>query len=321
MSGISEWLADRLKTTLLIVCLLLSGCSSLTSLYFYPQTVWIQTPEALGLEYQDVWLAAADGTELHGWWLPGQSPDKHLPGQPLAEDNEQQAASDLVVLFLHGNAENVSSHVRNVEWLPPLGVSVFALDYRGFGASQGEALMPSVLQDVEAAAIWLKTHFPDKKLVVLGQSMGAALAVNFVAAAQDRYQIQALVLDAPFAGFPQIARSALTSTWLGWIFVPFTWLIPADWNPVDKASKITIPTLVMHSPYDQVIPYEQGQAVFQQLGGERCWLDSRGGHIATFSFLTLRQSALSFIEQKKCIGQAAFYRGWALENHYDCANR
>lgn len=300
MSGISERLSNRLKTTLLIACLLLSGCNSLTSLYFYPQTVWIQTPEALGLEYQDVWLTAADGTELHGWWLPGQSQSKHLPGQPLAEDNEQQAVSDLVVLFLHGNAENVSSHVRNVEWLPPLGVGVFALDYRGFGASQGEAIMPSVLQDVEAAAIWLKTHFPDKKLVVLGQSMGAALAVNFVAAAQDQYEIQALVLDAPFAGFPQIARSALTSTWLGWIFVPFTWLIPADWNPADKASKITIPTLVMHSPYDQVIPYEQGQAVFQQLGGERCWLETSGPHITSFNQEKNRLISQLFLKQQSC---------------------
>lgn len=300
MSGISEWLYGHLKTTLLIASLLLSGCSSLTSLYFYPQTVWIQTPEALGLEYQDVWLTAADGTELHGWWLPGQPQSKSSSGQQLVDKNGQQAASDLVVLFLHGNAENVSSHVRNVEWLPPLGVGVFALDYRGFGASQGKAIMPSVLQDVEAAAIWLKAHFPDKKLVVLGQSMGAALAVNFVAAAQEQYAIQALVLDAPFAGFPEVARSAFTSTWLGWIFVPFTWLIPDDWDPVDKASAVTIPTLVMHSPYDQVIPYEQGRAVFTQLAGDRCWLETSGPHITSFNQVKNRLVSQLFMERQSC---------------------
>lgn len=291
MSGISRELFDRHKAALVLLlsCWLLPGCGSLTSLYFYPQTVWIQTPEALGLEYQDVWLSATDGTELHGWWLPGQ-----------AHNNTPQAVSDVVVLFLHGNAENVSSHVRNVEWLPPLGIGVFALDYRGFGASQGEAIMPSVLQDIEAAAAWIRQTYPDKKLVVLVQSIGAALAVSFVAEAQYQYQIQALVLDAPFAGFPQIARSALTSTWLGWILVPFTWLIPDDWDPIDKAQEITIPTLVMHSPYDQVIPYEQGQAVFAQLGGERCWLETSGPHISSFHQDKNRLIGQLFVGRQSC---------------------
>jgi len=271
----------------LAFALLLSGCSSLTSLYFYPQTVWIQTPKALGLEFQDVWLKAADGTELHSWWLP-------------AQPQSEVAVSDTVVLYLHGNAENISSHIRSVEWLPKAGVSLLALDYRGFGASQGQAVMPSVLQDIEAAAIWIKQRHPDKELVVLGQSIGAALAVNFVARAQSRYQIKALLLDAPFTGFPQIARSALTSSWLGWLFVPVTWLIPSDWNPENLAADITIPALVMHSPDDGVIPYEQGEAVYQQLGGESCWLDSKGPHIASFSHDKVRLVSQFFVRQRSC---------------------
>lgn len=291
MSGISELGLSCIRVALLALALLqgllLSGCSSLTSLYFHPQTVWIQTPEALGLDYQDVWLTAVDGTQLHAWWIP-----------PQPEEGFEE--SDSVVLYLHGNAENISSHIRSVDWLPKQGVGLLALDYRGFGASQGQAIMPEVLQDIEAAAIWLRQSQADKQLVVLGQSIGAALAVNFVAAAQQHYQIQALVLDAPFSGFPQIARAAFTRTWLGWLFVPATWLIPSDWNPQDKAAAINIPTLVMHSPEDSVIPYEQGQSVYAQLAGEHCWLESQGPHIGSFFYEEIRLSSQLFIENLSC---------------------
>jgi alpha-beta hydrolase superfamily lysophospholipase len=311
------WAARRvLKWTALVALLLVSGCSSLTSLYFYPQTVWIQTPENLGLSYQDVWLQAADGTQLHAWWIPPQQPltadaaepDKSVsldtgagPGKTAGPAGRSGvAAADSVVLYLHGNAENISSHIRSVDWLPAAGVGVLALDYRGFGASQGRAMMPSVLQDVEAAAAWLQQHQADKHLVVLGQSMGAALAVNFVAAAGPLYGVDALLLDAPFSGFPQVARAALTSSWLGWLFVPGSWLIPSQWNPADLAPQITVPTLVMHSEQDQVIPVQQGRKVFEQLSASRCWLDSRGPHVASFLFEDIRLISQEFILSRDC---------------------
>src|SRR5690554_2785474 len=115
--------------------LLLAGCTSLSSLFFYPQSIWISTPEAANLRYQDVWLDAADGTGLHAWWLPAQreGPD-----------------SNTMLLNLEGNAKNNSWQRYSIYLVPGNGGSGFALDYRGFGASEGKALMPDVLQDIEA---------------------------------------------------------------------------------------------------------------------------------------------------------------------------
>lgn len=284
------WRSVRRVVCLLLLASALSGCAGTSAFFFYPQSVWISTPADFGLAYDDVVLVAHDGTQLHSWWLPAQG---------------DVADSNTMVLYLHGNAENISSHSRSIYWLVREGVSVLALDYRGYGASQGEALMPSVLQDIEAAAAWMRQQYPHKRLVVLGQSIGAALAIDFVAAAQERYDIDALVVDAPFTGFAAVARSALSSNLVGWLIWPLTVFIPSDWDPEKAAGKIRIPVLIMHSPDDQVIPYKQGQKIYEILTHRSgnvpvCWVQSRGPHIATFAEPALRLAALQFIRSGQC---------------------
>lgn len=270
------------KTAMTLCMLALTGCTSLSSLYFYPQQVWIQTPANVGLAYEDVQLNADDGTQLHAWWLPAKQP------------------GEWVVLFLHGNAENISSHFRNVDWLPAQGVSVLALDYRGYGASEGSPVLPAVFMDIEAAAAWLQQHHPEKKLAVLGQSIGAALAVPFVAKAQQRYGIDALILEAPLARYSQVARHALSNSWVGYLLWPATWLLPTGWDPIDYAAHIDVPVLVMHSPDDEVIPYQQGQAVSSALAAPVCWVDSRGPHIGSYLLPEMRVHTLNFLQQNVC---------------------
>lgn len=279
-----------MRFLLLVFSLVLSGCTSLTSLFFYPQKVWISTPEDFQLSYQDIWLTTADNVQLHSWWIPAQNP--------------KQTNTNTMVLYLHGNAENISSHAMSVYWLAREGVDVLALDYRGFGASEGRAMMPAVLQDLEAATAWMRAQHPDKKLVVVAQSIGTALAVNFVATAAAHYQIEALVLDAPFASFGSVARSALSGNVLGWLVWPFTVLVPSQWDPIKSAAAIQIPTLIMHSAEDRVVPYPQGQKLYQTINKHNensCWLESRGRHIASFSHSDLRTATLSFILQSDCL--------------------
>ncbi len=278
------------RLTALISVLALAGCNSVSTLFFYPQSVLIATPQEAALEYRDVWLKAVDGTKLHSWWIPAQG---------------EQPDSNIMVLYVHGNAENISSHSRSIYWLPSQGVSVLALDYRGFGASEGKARLPEVLQDMGAAAAWMKQEYPEKDLVILGQSIGSAIAINFTAQAAEQYKIKALVLDAPLTGFATAARSAMSKNPVGWFIWPFTVLIPSQWDPIKHIEGIDIPVLIIHSPEDQVLPYKYGKKLYnkwqhahprQQL----CWLDSKGPHIMSFAFAELRQATLSFMVNKQC---------------------
>ncbi len=281
------WLC-KLATFVSVVTL--TGCTSLSTLFFYPQKTLISTPQDAGLEFQDIWLKAEDGTKLHAWWIPAQG---------------SEPDSNNMVLYLHGNAENISSHSHSIYWLAKSGVSVLSLDYRGFGASEGKARLPEMLQDLEAAALWMKQQYPNKELIILGQSIGTVLAINFTAQAAEQYQIKALILDAPFTGIAAAARSTLSSNIVGWFIWPFTVLIPSQWDSIKHIENIDLPVLIMHSTDDTIIPYKQGKQLYskwQQAHPEQqlCWLDSKGPHIMSFAFPWLRKATLQFIEQRRC---------------------
>jgi hypothetical protein len=114
-----------------LLALLLAGC--VERMFFYPDSAQYTRPEQFGLRHEDVSITTADGSRLHGWWLPAK-------GQALGS-----------VLHLHGNAANVSNHLPLVAWLPGTGFNVLMLDYRGFGRSEGRPTLDGVVDDAAAA--------------------------------------------------------------------------------------------------------------------------------------------------------------------------
>lgn len=282
----------------------LGGCSSLTGLYFHPQQSWVRTPADLGLDYRDVVLRFRDGVTLHAWWLPEQP---ELSGQDVNDEELARPAvrattETPVVLFLHGNAENVSTHIMSVAWLPRKGIPVLALDYRGFGRSQGHPKLPGVLYDIQAAMDWLEQEMPGRPVVVFGQSIGAALAISYAGSdAGLSSGIAAVVAEAPFDGFGDIARTHMSRSVVGWFVWPFTWLLPSSWDPEDVAGRIRVPVLILHSQDDRIVPQASGREVYDALQAERCWISLRGRHISAMAQPPARDAVEDFIRRMSCV--------------------
>ncbi|WP_431686744.1 alpha/beta hydrolase [Hahella sp. NBU794] len=267
------------KLGLLGALLFLSACSGLL---FYPDKHIYRTPDQAQVRYENIFLDTPDGERLHGWLLHASMP---LRG---------------VVYFLHGNAENISTHCGNVIWLPQQGYDVFCLDYRGFGLSSGKPDMAGALSDVGTGYEWLKTHYSDANtpLFVLGQSIGAVLTINFVGRIPlNDVKPTAVIADAPFSELRDIAREKLAAGWLTWAFqYPFSYMLPANYDPVDYVRNISpIPLLIIHSTSDQVIPYHHGERVFQHAGDPKYFLSTDTPHTATFSIPEYRQVLLNFL--------------------------
>ena len=98
-----------MRLALVALVLALSAC---TPVFFQPTGTIYSSPGIYGIDYQPVEFRAADGTALFAWFMPARG-EAHG-----------------TVLYLHGNAQNISAHFVNVAWMPAAGFNVLAMDYR-----------------------------------------------------------------------------------------------------------------------------------------------------------------------------------------------
>ncbi|WP_263141312.1 alpha/beta fold hydrolase [Pseudomonas sp. RIT-PI-AD] len=269
----------------LMLGLALSACSSLL---FYPQPGQPFTPQRAGLQYRDLYLVAADGTRLHAWWLPAKA----------------GVAVKGTVLHLHGNGGNLAMHLGGSWWLPEQGYQVLMLDYRGYGLSAGEPGLPGVYQDIDAAFAWLDQapETRNRPRVVLGQSLGGALALHYLAEhPQRRQELKALVLDGVPAGYRDVAQYTLGGSWLTWpLQVPLSWLVPDGDSALDAIPRVAgLPMLIYHSLDDAVVPLSNGVRLYQAAPPPRVFQPTRGGHVQTFADPVWREVMLRYLEDPR----------------------
>ncbi|MFJ3487847.1 alpha/beta hydrolase [Pseudomonas sp. NPDC090202] len=260
----------------------LTGCSQLL---FYPERGLPLTPDKAQLAWRDVTLTAADGTKLNGWWLPAK------PGVPVKG----------TVLHLHGNGGNMAWHLSGSWWLPEQGYQVLLLDYRGYGRSEGDPNLPAIYQDIDAAFAWLNQspEVQGKPLVVLGQSIGGAIGVHYLAThPQQRAGVKALVLDGVPASYREVARYTLGTSWLTWPFKrPLSWVIPDSDSAINGIGQLKgTPILLFQSLDDSQVPLQNGISLYQTAPPPRVLQLTRGPHVQTFGDPTWREVMVRYLD-------------------------
>ena len=242
----------------------LAGC---TNIFLQPDRALHFRPEQVGVKWEEAHFKSRDGVELTGLWFPAVK----LP------------AKGVVVQF-HGNGENMTSHFLSVYWLALEGYDVLAFDYRGYGASGGKKSIDGSVADGMAALACARAKAPGLPIVVIGQSLGGALAL----ASLDRdggKDVGALVLDSTFASFRRVARDKLGQLWLTWpLQWPLSFLISDRIAPERFiARRKNIPLLMLHASDDPVVPYREGRRLFDLAPGPKEFWDVPGaGHAAAF---------------------------------------
>ena len=200
----------------------------------YPHGDW--QPE--GLDFEDISFESSDGMRLHGWYVPHKTPRAHL-------------------LFCHGNAGNLASRAPLMRYLyHQLEVSVFIFDYRGYGKSEGSPSEEGVLNDARAARQWLatRTGVDADQLVLLGRSLGGALAVDLAASGGAR----GLILDSTFTSLPDVA--ARLYPW-----APVRLLMRTQLDSLTKIQRYSGPVFQSHSDADEIVPYGLGKQLFEAI--------------------------------------------------------
>jgi fermentation-respiration switch protein FrsA (DUF1100 family) len=218
------------------------------------------------------------------------------------------------VLFLHGNAENISTHFANVAWMPAAGFNVLALDYRGYGGSEGQPSLAGAQLDIDAAmrALLTRRDVEPARIVVLGQSLGAALAIHYVAHSAERSHLCALVADSAFADYRLIVKEKLASFALTW---PFQWLpsltVDNDYSPLRAARAVSpIPLLLMHGEADGIVPPHHSRQLYEAAGEpKQLWLIAGAGHIQSMHDPRVRERLTAYLA-RNCGDGGAAGEGW-----------
>lgn len=271
----------RLSAYLLLL-LVFMGSTGCTRFFFFPIHDLIRTPTEIGLQFEDMYFSAEDGVRLHGWWLPAET------------------VAQGTVVYFHGNAENISTHIGNVYWLPAAGFNVFMLDYRGYGWSQGEASLPGIYADAAAAvhAVMGRADVDRSRIIVLGQSLGGAVAIHTVAHSPYRTQIKALITDSSFASHRQITREKLGSSWLTWLTQwPFALTVSDEYSPLKSIAGVSpVSLLILHGTADTIIPLHHARQLFAVAQEPKTlWEVPDARHIQTLSMPEYRQRLLAFM--------------------------
>ena len=263
------------------LALLLAGC---TGLIFQPLRELVLTPDQIGLAWRDVEFTASDRVRLHGWFLPARAPHRGS------------------VLFLHGNAENISTHLASVAWLPGAGFDVLLFDYRGYGRSDGSPSLAGLQQDF-AAALETLLALPgvaSQRVVVFGQSLGGAVAISGLAAEPRHDDVAGLVVEGPFTSYRGLAREKLAGFWPTWpLQWPLSLTIDDRYRPVDEIGGLApLPVLIIQGEADRVVPPQHGRALFAAAGEPKeLWLLPGIGHNQALATLHNRRRLRGWLEQ------------------------
>lgn len=205
---------------------------------YYPDRLPVDLPPprwAAGA--REVWMRAGDGVRIHGLWWP--EPE----GRP-------------VILFLHGNAQEVYSWSLVREDLEELDCRLLVIDYHGYGKSDGVPHEAGLYADGRAAMTWLREQgVPPSRTVVFGKSLGGAVACEIAA----EENLLGLVLESTFTSLASVAHRLF----------PFTHMWMPDMETYDSISKLPgsrSPLLVIHGELDELIPVEEGIALYDTAG-------------------------------------------------------
>ncbi len=200
---------------------------------YFPARELVATPKSVGLAFEEVWFGP--DSRLHGWFVPGAGP--------------------VTILWLHGNAGNIS---HRVEWLKllhaHLGASFFLFDYGGYGSSGGRPSEENLYRDARAALAYLRTR-PDvdaARVVYYGKSLGGAVAAQLASEASPHR----LVLQSTFT-------SLLAMGQLHYPFLPVRALVRSRYATIDKIGSVRAPVLIVHGARDEIVPLQHAQLLYE----------------------------------------------------------
>lgn len=277
---------------------------------FFPVRAIATTPKDFQLKYQDVWLPIPSNNgaaeSVHGWWIPASDTP---PSPPLARGGARGAVPSVntgdsdtppspplarggarksvpvpplnkgglggVVLYLHGNGSNVGANVEHANRFHRLGLSVFLIDYRGYGNSQGDFPSESqVYEDAQLAWDYLvkQRGIHPSQIYIYGHSLGGAVAIDL---AVRHPEAAGLIVEGSFTS----VRAMVDFQKPLFSMFPIDVLLTQRFDSLSKVDRLQMPVLFIHGSADSVVPTQMSKKLFDAAPEpKQLYIVPDGGH-------------------------------------------
>lgn len=218
------------------------------NLLFFPSKEFLDPPRNLLLE--DVFFQTEDNVRLHGWYL--------------------NKNAEKTVLFFHGNGGNISYNIEQIKIFDHLELNALVFDYREYGKSGGVIQKEEDLYfDARAALNYLleEKSVDISNIIFWGHSLGGAIALD---TAQNK-KAHAVIVESTFFSADEMARRIFR-------FLPVSLISRFHFRSDLKIQNIPTKILFVHSTDDDVVPFQQGEKLYERANTPKHFLEVSGSH-------------------------------------------
>ena len=242
------------------------------SLMYHPQSHMV-SPAATGLENIDIIELKNDsGINLVSWYRPAQS-------------------SKPTILFLHGNAGNITNRAFKAKIFIEEGYGFLLAGYRGYGGNKGNPSEKGLYNDALTSFNFLQDQgISSNNIILYGESLGAAIAVDLAFKMAKKRPIRSLILESPFSSMVDAAQNHYP-------YIPVKFLLKDKYDSYSKISNINTPLFIFHGGKDTTVRINLGKKLFNgALDPKFAYWEDNAGHNDLFEF-SVEEKIMDFIER------------------------
>jgi pimeloyl-ACP methyl ester carboxylesterase len=287
MPTLKHFLTDKGRTfrfvrrlVLVTGALLVMGYGGIVGYYVYSEPSFVFQPKrsssvdmrSLSFPGESVSIVSADGLALSG----------------LLMRSTDTTQSGYWIVFLHGNAGNITGASAWYRLFHGLGLNALAIDYRGYGQSEGTPSEAGLYQDTRAAYEYLLKNVgvPEDKIILYGHSLGAALAIHLAAETHPA----GLIVEGALISIPARGHELYP-------FLPVGLIVRNRFDSAKAIGLVSCPKLFLHGQRDGVAPIHHGRYLFEHAQEPKTWVELSGNHGTSVNDPNLQKAVASFLEE------------------------
>jgi pimeloyl-ACP methyl ester carboxylesterase len=205
--------------------------------------------------HEDLFVATPDGEKLHVAFVPAAAPS--APQVP-------------VLVYFHGQSNNVGSTWPRIETLYPLGYPIYVVDPRGYGLSTGAPSEDGINVDLAALATFLTEQrgITPAQLIIYGHSLGGAFAIQLATIVAPGW----LITESTFTSIEALVKDGAYAP------LPVSFAADSRWDNLTKIRAVASPLLLFHGTADHYVQFRYGEELIAAHGARHQFVPVTGAN-------------------------------------------